>query len=291
MLHMNERGNGRHPQGRGHASDFLRPKASAEGSKPSAVTAPIGGLTFEAADGPALRAREELRQVTQSEIDRVIAAYEVWLVDVQTTFPNPIGPKLLSYAIQQTFRAWELSEPPQANTDATPAPKRNQHNALMFSAFPIAEPETSDVPGELEPQAMLSDPNASDALNISDASSEVGGELQGDGAGEPEPDDWDGDVDPTEMLEGTIDLSVSASSAVGEIPGFLTELRRRYDLRLLQMRGVTRNGPTRITLGLKKPLPLKRVLLRMISVSEVDESRPDDAAPEEPAFLHVRLNA
>ena len=271
---MNERGNGRQPRGGGQGSDA------------SAVTAPISGLTFDAADEPTLRARDELRQVTQSEIDRVIAAYEAWLVDVQTAFPNRIGPKLLSYAIQQTFRAWELFAPPQANTDVRPAPKPSQLNSLMFPAFPIEEPETSDVTGELVAEALL-DPNASDAPAVADASSE----LRGDDEAEPDPADWDGDVDPTEMLEGTVDLSVSAISAVGQIPSFLTELRRRYDLRLLQMRSVRSNGTTLITLGLRKPLPLKRVLLRMISVSEVDESPPDDAASEEPAFLHVRLNA
>ena len=57
------------------------------------------------------------------------------------------------------------------------------------------------------------------------------------------------------------------------------------------MRSDRSNGKTLITLGLRKPLPLKRVLLRMISVSEVDECPPDDAVSEEPAFLHVRLNA
>ena len=258
VLHMNEWGNGRQPQGGGQASDFP------EGSDASAVTAPLGELTFGAADDPALRARDELRQVTQSEIDRVMAAYEAWLVDVQMTFPNKIGPKVLSCAIQQTLRALELSAPSQA----------------------IPEPERPAVPGELEAEAMLLDPNASDALAGADASS-----RQGDDEAEPDLDDSDGDVDPSEVLEGTVDLSIRASSAVGQIPRFLTELRRRYDLRLLQMRSVKSNGTTLITLGLRKPLPLKRVLLRMISVSEVDESPPDGGASEEPAFLHVRLNA
>ena len=91
-------------------------------------------LTVGDADEPVLRARDELRDVTQSEIDRVVAAYEAWLVDVQTSFPNRIGPKLLSYAIQQTFRAWELSAPSQASTDARPAPKPGQGDALMSPA-------------------------------------------------------------------------------------------------------------------------------------------------------------
>ena len=281
MLHMNESGNGRRPRGGGQASDFLPP----EGSEASAVTAPIGGLTSGAADESELRARDELRQVTQSEIDRVMAAYEAWLVDVQTTFPNRIGPKVLSYAIQQTLRAWELSAPSQASTGVRPAPKPSQRNALMFPAAPIAEPETPAVPGEIEAEPMLLAPKASDALAGADASSERQGEAG------PDLDDCDGDIDSSEVLEGTVDLSISASSAVGQIPSFLTELRRRYDLRLLQMRSVRSNGTTLITLGLRKPLPLKRVLLRMISVSEVDESPPDDAASEEPAFLHVRLNA
>ena len=279
VLQMNERGNERQPRGGGQASEA------------SAVTAPISGLTFGAADGSALRARDELRQVTQSEIDRVIAAYEAWLGDVQTTFPNRIGPKVLSYAIQQTLRAWELSAPPQAGTDVRPAPKPSQLNALMFPAFPIAEPKTPAVPGELKAEAMPLDPNAADALAGADASSVLQGELQGADEAEPDFDTCDGDVDPSEVLDGTVDLSISASSAVGQIPSFLTELRRRYDLRLLQMRSDRSNGTTLITLGLRKPLPLKRVLLRMISVSEVAESPPDDAASEEPAFLHVRLNA
>ncbi len=255
------------------------------------MTAPIGGLTFGGADEPALRARDELRQVTQSEIDRVIAAYEVWLVDVQTTFPNPIGPKVLSYAIQQTFRAWELCAPSQVSTDVRPAPKPSQVNALMFPAVAIAELETPAVPGELEAEAMLADPIASGVPAGADASSEQQGERQGDDKAEPDLDDWDGDVDPSEILEGTVDVSISATSAVEQVPSFLTELRRRYDLRLLQMRSDRSNGTTLITLGLRKPLPLKRVLQRMISVSEVDESPPDEAASEEPAFLYVRLNA
>ncbi len=279
MLHMNEKVNGRQPREGGQASDA------------SAVTALIGELTFGAANQPVLRARDEVRQATQAEVDRVIAAYEAWLVDVQTTFPNRIGPKVLSYSIQQTLRAWELSAPSQASTDVRPAPRPSQVNALMFPAFPIAEPETPAVPGELEAEAMLLDPDASDALPGDDVPSERQGERQGDDEAVPDPDDRDGDVDPSEILEGTVDLSISANSAVGQVPSFLTELRRRYDLRLLQMRSDRSNGTTLITLGLRKPLPLKRVLLRMISVSEVDESPPDDAASEEPTFLHVRLNA
>ncbi len=259
MLHMNERGNGRQPRG------------GSQGSDASAVTAPIGGLAVGAADEPALRARDELRDVTQSEIDRVIAAYEAWLVDVQTSFPNRIGPKLLSYAIQQTFRAWELSAPSQASTDVKPAPKPSQVDALMFPTVPIAEPETPAGPDELEAEAMQLDPRASGVLAGADG--------------------CDGDADPSEILEGTVDLSISASSALGQVPSCLMELRRLFDLRLLQMRSDRSSGTTFITLGLRKPLPLKRILLRMISVSEVDESLPDDAASEEPAFLHVRLNA
>ncbi len=263
MLHMKERRNGRRPRGGSQGSD-----ASAVAEPADGLT---GGLTVGDADEPVLRARDELRDVTQSEIDRVIAAYEAWLVDVQTSFPNRIGPKLLSYAIQQTFRAWELSAPSQASTDARPAPKPGQGNALMSPAVPIAEPEAPAVPGELGAEAMLLDPNASDVL-----------------AG---ADDCDGEDDPSEIMEGTVDLSLYASSALGQVPSFLMELRRLFDLRLLQMRSDRSTGTTLITLGLRKPLPLKRVLLRMISVSEVDEPPPDDAASEEPAFLHVRLNA
>lgn len=280
MFRMNERSNGSQPRAGGQASDSLLPEGPA-------CTASIDGLTFGAADEPALRARDELRQVTQSEIDRVIAAYEAWLLDVQTTFPNRIGPKVLSYAIQQTFCAWELSAPSQASTDARPAPKPSQGNALMYSAVPVAEPETPAVPGELEAEAMVSDPNASDALAGADGLSE----RQGHDEGDPDAGEFDGDVGSSEMLDGTVDLSISASSPVGQIPSFLIELRRRYDLRLLQMRSDRSNGTTLITLGLRKPLPLKRVLLRMISVSEVDQSPPDDAASQEPVFLHVRLNA
>ena len=279
MLHMKETRNGRRPRGGGQGSDA------------SAVTEPVdrltGGLTLGAADEPVLRARDELRDVTQSEIDRVIAGYEAWLVDVQTSFPNRIGPKLLSYAIQQTFRAWELSAPSQTSTDARPAPEPSQVNTLMFPAVPIAEPETPAGPGELEAEAMLIDPNASDVLAGADAFSEPQG---ADGA-KPDSEGCDGDADPSEILEGTVDLSISASSALGQVPSFLMELRRLFDLRLLEMRSDRSNGTTLITLGLRKPLPLKRILLRMISVSEVDESPPDDAASEEPAFLYVRLNA
>ena len=133
---MNKRRNGRRPGRVGQVSDFQRPEASADASETSVVIAPVGGLTVETADEPVLRARDELRQVTQSEIDRVVAAYEAWLVDVQTTFPNRIGPKLLSYAIQQTFRAWELIAPSQANAEASPAPKPGQGDALMFPTVP-----------------------------------------------------------------------------------------------------------------------------------------------------------
>ena len=220
-----------------------------------------------------------------------MAAYEAWLVDVQTTFPNRIGPKVLTYAIQQTLRAWELSAPSQASADVRPAPKPSQGNALMFPTVPIAEPETPAVHGEREAEAMLWDPNASDAQAGAGTSPERQGGRQGDDQVEADPDDSDGDVDPSGVLEGTVDLSISATSAVGQIPSFLTELRRRYDLRLLQMSRDRSNGTTLITLGLRKPLHLKRILLRMISVSEVDESPPDDAASEESAFLHVRLSA
>ena len=240
---MNKRRNGRRPRGGGQASDVLQREASADASETSVVTAPIGGLTVGTADEPVLRARDELRQVTQSEIDRVVAAYEAWLVDVQTTFPNRIGPKLLSYAIQQTFRAWELFAPSQANADVSPAPKPGQ-GTLVFPTVPIGEPETPAVPGELAAEAVPLDPNASVTLACADASPQWRG---ADGA-ELDLDDRDGDVDPSEILEGTVDLSVSATSAVGQIPSFLMELRRLFDLRLLKMKSDRSNGTTLITL-------------------------------------------
>ena len=50
---------------------------------------------------------EEFRQYAQSDIDRLMGTFDAWLADLQATFSNRVGAKLVAYAVREILRVWE----------------------------------------------------------------------------------------------------------------------------------------------------------------------------------------
>ena len=85
-----------------------------------------------------------------------------------------------------------------------------------------------------------------------------------------------------------MELGFIAHSSMGGVAQFLVEVRNNKNLRLLEMKRGG-DGGTIISLGLKRPLPLKRLLLEMQNVEQVNEVPSDDGALDGPTFFRVGL--
>lgn len=71
-----------------------------------------------------------------------------------------------------------------------------------------------------------------------------------------------------EVYEGTVKLQIEPNIAFQQVTQFVDALRRRTDLRVLQLVGSHKNG-LRIWLGLRTPLRLREALLQIDGVSQV----------------------
>ena len=210
-------------------------------------------------DSPPIADDEQFEE-PQAQIDRLIAAHETWLADVQITLPSHVGAQVLNYAIQRSLRTRGLSiDSTPIVEDAAPRipsaaaiPAFQEGVPATFQHMSVAEPRISY--GETEPEL------------------------------EPEIEH---EADP-ELLEGTVELRLTSNSSVGEIAQLLVEARGNKHLRLLEMKR-DGAGSTIILLGLKRPLPLKSVLLQMDNVAQVDEVRADDGESGGPTLFRVSL--
>ncbi|MFQ5873208.1 MAG: hypothetical protein ACE5JL_05335, partial [Dehalococcoidia bacterium] len=90
-----------------------------------------------------------------------------------------------------------------------------------------------------------------------------------------------------EVYSGTVKLRVEANKSPRQVVQFVDALRQKPDFRLLQLVGNYKEG-VGIWLGLKAPLQLKEVLLRMNSVTQVETGGWVERDSHEP-MLNVRL--
>ena len=231
---------------------------------PESEATPIA--TFESvpefrSDDSLAAADDEQFEEPQAQIDRLVAAHETWLADVQITLPSHVGAEVLNYAIQRSLRTRGLS------IHSTPIIE----DGLPRTPLAVAVPTFRE-------NVLARVPHTSEAEpHISNAESET--ELESD---------VDPAADPSELLEGTVELGFFEHTSIGGIAQFLVEVRGNRSVRLLEMKR-DREGGTIISLGLRRPLPLKRVLLEMHEVVQVDEVPPDDSTSGRPHYFHVRL--
>jgi hypothetical protein len=91
-----------------------------------------------------------------------------------------------------------------------------------------------------------------------------------------------------EVYEGTVRLTVEPSGGMKQVLQFVDELRRKPELRLLQLVGTRKDGVD-IWLGLREPLHLKRTLSQIDGVSRVSAVPDPDGAASEERVLTVEL--
>ena len=215
---------------------------------------------FRSNDSPTA-ADDENFEGPQAQIDRLIAAHETWLADVQITLPSHVGAQVLNYAIQRSLRT----------------------RGLSIDSTPIVEDGPPKIPSAAEaPTIRENMPATIQHMSVAEP-----GISYGESEAEVEPD-INPATDQSELLKGTVELGLISNSSVGGIAQFLVELRGNKNLRLLEMKrdGV---GSTIVSLGLKRPLPLKRVLLQMGNVEQVDEVRTSDGESGEATSFRVSL--
>lgn len=85
------------------------------------------------------------------------------------------------------------------------------------------------------------------------------------------------------VVGGKVRLHVQANDSIQQVIHFVDALRRRSELRVLQVVGSYNQGVS-IWLVLRVPLPLKQVLLGMGLVSQVDGSEEPSAEGVEPVI-------
>ena len=241
-----------------------------EGEVPGASSAPVSEAPpiapiqsvsqFRSVDETAATADDEQSDEAQSQIDRLIAAHETWLADVQITLPSHVGAQVLNYAIQRSLRT----------------------RGLAIDSTSVAEDGPAEIPSATVPEFREHVPDSvplksSGEPRISYDESEP--ELESG---------MDPSVDPSEVFEGNVELGFIAHSSMGGVAQFLVEVRNNKNLRLLEMKRGG-DGGTIISLGLKRPLPLKRLLLEMQNVEQVNEVPSDDGALDGPTFFRVGL--
>ena len=78
-----------------------------------------------------------------------------------------------------------------------------------------------------------------------------------------------------ELYEGTVRLLVMADGNVQRIVEFVDELCRMPQFRMLRMMGSHQQEGAEISLGLREPLPFRRILASMRNVASVDGSGAD----------------
>ena len=98
----------------------------------------------------------------------------------------------------------------------------------------------------------------------------------------PEADDaaaWSpGGSAPGELYEGTVRLLVMADGNVQRIVQFVGELCQMPQFRMLRMTGSRQQDGAEISLGLREPLPLAKIMASMPNVVRVDVRNQDEAA-------------
>ena len=107
----------------------------------------------------------------------------------------------------------------------------------------------------------------------------------GDGATSPQPRA----PAPGELYEGTVQLLVMADGNVQRIVQFVDELCQMPQFRMLRMTGSRQQDGAEISLGLREPLPLARIVASMPNVVRVDVPSADEAAADGGIGVTVHL--
>ncbi len=245
-----------------------------------------------------------------ARIDPMIREFKAASVDIRDMISDRVRSRLAAHTRQEVHRVLEealadcvrsIRRRPDSEEAAEALPQDPvMHDPLDRSDAGLHEPmaEAVAAPATVEPQLeKVVDPVVVDSLEEVSAPTDRADEQAPVQPEDPPPSA--GDADPgmklapisigsgDELYAGTVRLRMEATSSLREVVRFVDGLRRKPDIRLLQLEGSPRDG-VGIRISLRAPLPLRDLLMKMDGVSQVEPAREDQRDGQEAAF-NVRL--
>ncbi len=240
-----------------------------------------------------------------ARIDPMIREFEAVSVDIRNMISDRVRSRLAAHTRQEIHRVLEealadcvqsLRRRPDSEEAAEALPQDPvMHDPLDRSDAGLHEPmaEAVAAPATVEPQLE----NVVESVEEVSVPTDRADEQAPVQLADPPPSA--GDADPgmklapisigsgDELYAGTVKLRMEATSSLREVVRFVDGLRRKPDIRLLQLEGSPRDG-VGIRISLRAPLPLRDFLMKMDGVSQVEPAREDQRDGQEAAF-NVRL--
>jgi hypothetical protein len=268
------------------------------------------------------KVKQEPEKYDQQYIDRFMRGFQAGAQDVEAAILQRVKSRLFSVIQEEILRVMDdalndglgygYSTENESSTKVSfnvVKEKTRQHQeqppVQHTPVIPIAE----EVPAKrlvqeesVEPKAQLQARKPESAVSVVKSQESdvkvmqpsiqavVAGDPAKEQASEPTPPEEipeeKGVVD-NEIFEGTVKLRVEPNGSVKQLVYFVEALRRKTDLRLLQLVG-NRHERAEIWLGLRAPLPLKQVLMQMEGVLHVESTLSKDMKNGE-RMLNVQL--
>ena len=240
-----------------------------------------------------------------ARIDPMIREFKAASVDIRNMISDRVRSRLAAHTRQEVHRVLEealadcvqsLRRRPDSEEAAEALPQDPvMHDPLDRSDAGLQEPmaEAVAAPATVEPQLE----KVVDSVEEVSAPTDRADEQAPVQPEDPPPSA--GDADPgvelapisigsgDELYAGTVKLRMEATSSLREVVRFVDGLRRKPDIRLLQLEGSPRDG-VGIRISLRVPLPLRDFLMKMDGVSQVEPAREDQRDGQQAAF-NVRL--
>ena len=256
------------------------------------------------------KAAQDPKRYDYTRVDVIIREFEAVSTDVQDTITHRVRSKLAAHTQQEVFRVLEdaladcveslerkpedLFVPPPKPQEVTPfdlEPRFEESDPVDQPApTPQVAPEPVVVYEKPEEEPVLESPHeASLPVHDTEESAAFAPEetvaAPATAAAKPSPALDDDSVHDT--YNGTVKLRIEATESVRQVVQFVDTLRRRPDLRLLQLVGSHKDG-VGIWVSLRAPMHLKQILAGMDGVAEVSGSRRNETDGQEPS-LKLRL--
>ncbi len=250
------------------------------------------------------KAAQDPKRYDYTRVDGIIREFEAVSGDVQDTITHRVRSKLAAHTQQEVFRVLEdaladcveslerkpdeLFVPPPELTSLD-VETMSEESEPFSQPAPEQEPiqevaqESAVVYEQPEQEPVFESPD-SESLPVRDTEEPAAFVPAAEVAG-PDPAVDDDPVEDT--YSGTVKLRIEATESVRQVVQFVDTLRRRPDLRLLQLVGSHKDG-VGIWVSLRAPIALRPILAGMDGVAEVSGSRRNETDGQEPS-LKLRL--
>lgn len=201
----------------------------------------------------------------ESRVSPIMQEFQAVRGDIQAAIAERVKGRLLELLLDEVRSVYndalsgaeELLRDPALAGRLSRRPSDVELDATSFARVKGAFPQPEDV----EPGTDVDNNRLSDGADVEQSEKEPSGPQVEEDAVEEASDD--------EMCEGTVRLNVEANRSVRAVMRFLEQLTQQTGLSLVQLVGSASQGVS-LWLRLKQPLCLKKMLLDMDGVVEVD---------------------